>query len=404
MSLYPARALERAMKIQEVILRAASGKILWMQAAEILGISPRSMQRWKQRYEEDGYDGLFDRRRKRPSPKRVPMATVEKVLRLYREQYFDFNVKHFAEKLAEEHDIGLSYSWIKTALQTAGLVARQRKRGRHRKQRPRRPLPGMLLHVDGSRHAWLGPGRGQQDLIVVFDDANSEAYWAQLVPEESTLTVMAGLKAVVEQHGIFCSLYVDRGSHFVTTPVAGGPADRQEKTQIGRALEQLDIQLIAAHSPQARGRCERLFGTWQGRLVAELRARQITTLEAANRFLASRWLGIHNRKFTVASQQSGTAFVPYLGTELDKIFSIQHERVVGNDNTVRFENLTLQIESQTFRYSLARCRVLVCRHLDETLSLYYGQHCVGRYDAKGQRLSSRAAPASGRAGKAAKTA
>lgn len=404
MSLYPARALERAMKIQEVILRAASGKILWMQAAEILGISPRSMQRWKQRYEEDGYDGLFDRRRKRPSPKRVPMATVEKVLRLYREQYFDFNVKHFAEKLAEEHDIGLSYSWIKTALQTAGLVARQRKRGRHRKQRPRRPLPGMLLHVDGSRHAWLGPGRGQQDLIVVFDDANSEAYWAQLVPEESTLTVMAGLKAVVEQHGIFCSLYVDRGSHFVTTPVAGGPADRQEKTQIGRALEQLDIQLIAAHSPQARGRCERLFGTWQGRRVAELRSRQITTLEAANRFLASRWLGIHNRKFTVASQQSGTAFVPYLGTELDKIFSIQHERVVGNDNTVRFENLTLQIESQTFRYSLARCRVLVCRHLDETLSLYYGQHCVGRYDAKGQRLSSRAAPASGRAGKAAKTA
>jgi transposase len=404
MSLYPARALERAMKIQEVILRAASGKILWMQAAEILGISPRSMQRWKRRYEEHGYDGLFDRRRQRPSPKRVEMATVEKVLRLYREQYFDFNVKHFAEKLAEEHAIQLSYTWIKTALQTAGLVAQSRKRGRHRKQRPRRPLPGMLLHVDGSRHAWLGPGRGQQDLIVVFDDANSEAYWAQLVSEESTLTVMAGLKAVVEQHGIFCSLYVDRGSHFVTTPVAGGPADRQEKTQIGRALEQLGIQLIAAYSPQARGRCERLFGTWQGRLVAELRSRQITTLEATNRFLASQWLGIHNRKFQVATQQPGTAFVPYRGTELDKAFSIQHQRVVGNDNTVRFDNLTLQIESQTFRYSLARCRVLVCRHLDETLSLYYGQHCVGRYDAKGQALSSRAAPASGRARKAAKTA
>src|SRR2546422_7789057 len=251
MSLYPTRALERAMKIQEVILRAASGKILWMQAAEILGISPRSMQRWKRRYEEHGYDGLFDRRRQRPSPKRVPMATVEKVLRLYREQYFDFNVKHFAEKLAEEHDIELSYSWIKTALQTAGLVARPRKRGRHRKQRPRRPLPGMMLHVDGSRHAWLGPGRGQQDLIVIFDDANSEAYYAQLVPEESTLTVMAGLKTVVQQQGVFCSLYVDRGSHFVTTPVAGGALDREQQTQIGRALEQLGIQLIAAYSPQA---------------------------------------------------------------------------------------------------------------------------------------------------------
>ena len=404
MSLYPARALERAMKIQEVILRAASGKILWMQAAEILGISPRSMQRWKRRYEEHGYDGLFDRRQKRPSPKRVPMATVEKVLRLYREQYFDFNVKHFTEKLAEEHAIELSYSWIKTALQTAGLVARQRKRGRHRKQRPRRPLPGMLLHVDGSRHGWLGPGRGQQDLIVIFDDAHSEAYYAQLVPEESTLTVMAGLKTVVQQQGVFCSLYVDRGSHFVTTPVAGGPVDREPKTQIGRALEQLGIELIAAYSPQARGRCERLFGTWQGRLVAELRSRQITTLEAANRFLAGQWLGIHNRKFKVATLQSGTAFVPYRGRELDKIFSIQHERVVGNDNTVRFENLTLQIEAQPFRYSLARCRVLVCRHLDETLSLYYGQHCVGRYDTKGQAWSSRSAPASSRAGKAAKTA
>lgn len=403
MSLYPARALERAMKIQEVILRAASGKILWMQAAEILGISPRSMQRWKRRYEAHGYDGLFDRRQQRPSPKRVPMATVEKVLRLYREQYFDFNVKHLTEKLAEEHAIELSYTWIKTALQTAGLVARQRKRGRHRKQRPRRPLPGMMLHVDGSRHSWLGPGRGQQDLIVIFDDADSEAYYAQLVPEESTLTVMAGLKTVVQQQGVFCSLYVDRGSHFVATPVAGGPVDREPKTQIGRALEQLGIELIAAYSPQARGRCERLFGTWQGRLVAELRSRQITTLEAANRFLASRWLSIHNHKFTVAAQQSGTAFVPYRGTELDKIFSIQQERVVGNDNTVRFENLTLQIESQSFRYSLARCRVRVCRHLDGTLSVYYGQHRLGRYDATGALLAGKTAKG-GHSSGAAKTA
>src|SRR5213593_3035143 len=183
MSLYPARALERAMKIQEVILRAASGKILWMQAAEILGISPRSMQRWKRRYEEHGYDGLLDRRRQQPSPKRVPLETVEKVLRLYRERYFDFNVKHFAEKVQEEHGIKLNYSWIKTALQMAGLVARRRRRGEHRQRRPRRPLAGVLLHVDGSTHAWLGEGRGQQDLIVVFDDATSHMYYAQLVEQ-----------------------------------------------------------------------------------------------------------------------------------------------------------------------------------------------------------------------------
>jgi transposase len=387
MGLYPVAAAERAMKVQEVILRAISGKILWMQAAEILGISDRSMRRWKQRYEEGGYDGLFDRRKQRPSPKRVPLETVEKVLRLYRGQYFDHNVRHFVQSLREEHGIKLSYTWIKTALQTAGLVARSRKRGAHRKRRPRRPLPGMLLHVDASTHAWLGAGRGKQDLIVVFDDATSQVYYARLVEQESTETVMAALKAVVAQQGVFCALYCDRGSHFAFTPLAGAEPDRHQKTQIGRASEQLNIELILAHSPQARGRCERLFGTWQGRLVAELRRRQITTPEAANRFLERTWIGYHNRTFSVPAQQSGTAFVPYPGGDLDKIFSLQQERVVGNDNTVRYDNLSLQIESQTFRYSLARCRVLVCRHLDGTLSLYYGQHQVGRYDGSGQALA-----------------
>jgi transposase len=387
MGLYPARALERAMKVQEVILRAVSWKILWMQAAEILGISDRSMRRWKQRYEEHGYDGLFDRRRQRPSPRRVPLETVEEVLRLYRERYFDFNVKHFTEKIQEEHGIELSYSWIKAALQTAGLVERSPKRGKHRKKRPRRPLPGMLLHVDGSTHAWFGAGRGQQDLIVVFDDATSQMYYARFEGQESSQTVMQALRTVVEQQGVFCSLYADRGSHFVYTPVAGGPADRHQKTQIGRALEQLGIELIPANSPQARGRCERLFGTWQGRLVQELRVRDITTLEAANQFLRQYWIGYHNRKFTVPAQQAGTAFVPYRGSDLDKIFSHQEERVVGNDNTVRFENLLLQMESQTFRYSLARCRVLVCRHLDSSLSVYYGQHLLGRYDQQGRLLA-----------------
>jgi transposase len=329
MGLYPARTLERAMKVQEVILRAVSGKILWMQAAEILGISDRSMRRWKRRYEEHGYDGLFDRRRQRPSPKRVPLETVEKVLKLYRERYFDFNVKHFTEKIQEEHSLQLSYSWIKEALQTAGLVERSPKRGPHRQKRPRRPLPGMLLHVDGSTHAWFGPGRGQHDLILVFDDATSHMYYAQFEEQESSQTVMQALRAVVEQQGVFCSLYADRGSHFVYTPTAGGPPDRHQKTQIGRALEQLGIELIAAYSPQARGRCERLFGTWQGRLVQELRLRNITTREAGNRFLRDYWIRNHNRKFTVAAEQAGTAFVPYQGWELDKIFSHQEERVVG---------------------------------------------------------------------------
>jgi transposase len=386
MGLYPAWALERAMKVQEVILRAMSGEILWMQAAEIIGISDRSMRRWRQRYEDHGYDGLFDRRSQRPSPKCVPLATVEKVLHLYREKYFDFNVRHFVEKVRQEHGIDLSYTWIKTALQTAGLVARSRKRGKHRKKRVRRPLPGMMLHVDGSTHAWLG-GDGRQDLVAILDDATTEVYYARLVDQESTSTVMAGLKAVIEQKGLFCSLYSDRGSHFFHTPIAGAPPDKTLKTQIARALEQLGIELIPANSPQARGRCERFFGTWQGRLPQELRLRNITTMEAANDFLRKRWIRYHNSHFAVPAGQSGSVFVPYAGEDLYKIFSHQEERVVGNDNTVTFGGVQFQIQPQTFRFSMAKCRVLVCQHLDETISLYYGPHLLGRYDGQGEALT-----------------
>ena len=386
MHLYPARALERAMKIKEVITRAMSGAINWIQAAEILGMSDRQLRRWRKRWGKHGYDGLFDRRARRPSPKLVPLADVEKVLGLYRERYFDLNVKHFVEKLHEEHQIGLSYTWVKTALQTAGLVERYRKRGPHRKKRPRRPLPGMLLHVDGSRHRWIPGLDAYQDLIVVFDDATSEMYYARLVEEESTETVMAALKQVIADRGVFCSLYSDRGSHFVYTPQAGGPPDRRVKTQIVRALEQMGSELIAAMSPEARGRCERLFGTWQGRLPQELRLRNITTVEAANAYLPDWIASEHNRKFTVGAQEPGTAFVPYFGADLEKIWSHQQERVVGNDNTVSYGKLSLQVPQQTFRFSLARCRVLVCRHLDTTISLYYGPHLLGRYDSEGQLL------------------
>jgi transposase len=382
---YSARAVERAMKIQEVILRAISGQILWMQAAEIIGISDRSMRRWRQRYEDYGYDGLFDRRTQKPSPKKVPLGVVEKVLRLYRERYFDFNVRHFVEKLHTEHKVDLSYTWVKTALQGAGLVAKSRKRGKHRKKRPRRPLAGMMLHVDGSTHAWLG-GSAKQDLVAILDDATSEVYYAQLVDQESTATVMAGLKEVIERKGVFCSLYSDRGSHFFHTPTAGGPPDQSRKTQIGRALGQLGIEAIPANSPQARGRCERFFGTWQGRLPQELRLRKISTMAAANEFLRREWIPYHNKSFTIAAQQAGTAFVPYVGLDLKKIFAHQEERIVGNDNTVTFGKVSLQIQPQKFRFSMARCRVLVCQHLDSTISVYYGPHLLGRDGDDGKLL------------------
>ena len=231
MNCYPMAALERTMKIQEVILRALAKKITWWQAAEIIGITDRQMRRWHWRYKEYGYDGLLDRRLGKPSPRRVPLAVVEQVLALYREKYFDLNVRHFHEKLGSQHQIRLSYSWVKKALQGAGLVSRERKRGVHRRKRERRPLPGMLLHIDGSRHHWFQDDRWY-DLLVILDDATSRIYYAQLVEEESTMTVLGALRKVVEQEGIFCALYSDRASHFFWTPRAGGKVDPERLTQI----------------------------------------------------------------------------------------------------------------------------------------------------------------------------
>jgi transposase len=395
MEAYPRAAMERAMKVQDVMLQAMAKKITWWQAAEILGISDRHMRRWRERYVDEGYNGLLDRRRGQPSRRRVPLATVEKVFALYREKYFDLNVQHFHEKLQAEHGIELSYTWVKRALQGAGLVARGRKRGAHRKRRERRPLPGMLLHIDGSRHQWFQDERWY-DLIVILDDATSEIYYAQLVEEESTATVMAGLKEVIERKGVFCALYSDRGSHFWLTPKVGGRVDYHRRTQVGRALHELGVQMIPAYSPEARGRSERSFGTWQGRLPQELRLRQLRTLEAANRFLREDYIAEFNRRFQVAPRQRGNAFVPCRSRDLERIFSLQFERSVNRDNTVSFQNLSLQIERVRWRATLAGCQVMVHQHLDGTLSLTHGPHCLGRYDGGGVPLPPKASIARSR--------
>src|ERR1700723_780324 len=389
MEAYPRAAMERAMKVQDVMLQAMAKKITWWQAAEILGISDRHMRRWRERYVEEGYNGLLDRRRGKPSRRRVAVATVEKVFGLYREKYFDLNVQHFHEKLQAEHGIELSYTWVKQALQGAGLVGRGGKRGAHRKRRERRPLPGMLLHIDGSRHQWFQDERWY-DLIVILDDATSEIYYAQLVEGESTATVMAGLKEVIERKGVFCALYSDRGSHFWLTPKVGGRVDYHRRTQVGRALHELGVQMIPAYSPQARGRSERNFGTWQGRLPQELRLHEIHTLEAANRFLRAHYIAEFNRRFQTVAAQRGNAFVSRTSRDLDLIFSLQFERMINRDNTVSFQNLSLQIERVRWRATLAGCQVVVHQHLNGTLSLTHGPHCLGRYDAVGAPLSTKA--------------
>jgi hypothetical protein len=385
MDSYWKAAMERAMKIQEVILRAMAKKITWWQAAEILGFSDRHLRRIRERYQQFGYESMFDKRRGQPSPKRVPMAVVEKVLALYRENYFDLNIRHFHEKLRERHDVNLSYTWIKSVLQGAGLVARQRQRGVHRKRRPRRPLPGMLLHIDGSHHQWFQDERWY-DLIVILDDATSEIYYAQLVEEESTFTVMAGLKEVIERKGAFCALYSDRGSHFWLTPKAEGKIDPHRLTQVGRALRELGVQMIPAYSPQARGRSERNFGTWQGRLPQELRLRGIRSLEAANRFLREHYITEFNARFQVPAAQRGSAFVRRSSRDLDLIFALQFERTVNRDNTVSIQNLRLQIEPVRWRATLAGCTVMVHQHLDGTFTLTHGPQRLGHYSAEGVPL------------------
>jgi transposase len=377
---YSEAAVERMMKIQEVILQAVAGKLQWWQAAEIVGVSCRTMRRWRWRYQHHGYDGLYDRRKGKPSPKRVPLETVEQVLQLYRQRYADHNVRHFHQKLISQHAIRLSYSWVKAALQGAGLVAKAKTRRVHRQRRPRRPLPGMLLHIDASQHGWFQDQR-RYDLLTVLDDATSEIYYAQLVEEESTRTVMAALREVIEQQGLCCSVYSDRASHFWVTRRAGEGVDPDRLTQVGRALQQLGIRLIPAYSPQARGRMERNYRTWQGRLPQQLRCAQMRTLSQANQFLRQRYIAEFNQQFAVEASQPGTAFVPCRRKDLDWVFSLQHERLVNQDNTVMLERRVFQIPKTRWRQSLAGCSVTVHEHLDGRVSIRYGPHLIAVWQA-----------------------
>ena len=382
---YPAAEVERMMKVQDVLLKAMAKKITWWSAAEILGVTDRTMRRWRERIETDGYSGLADRRKGKPSAQRIPLATIEKVLGLYKETYYDLNIRHFHEKLRDEHAIELSYTWVQKALQGAGMVAKRHKRGPHRRRRPRRVMPGMLLHIDGSKHRWLNDDRWY-DLIVILDDATSKIYYAQLVEEESTRTVMAGLREVIETEGIFCALYSDRGSHFFVTVKEGEKVDKDRLTQVGRALKELGVKMIAAYSPQARGRSERSFGTWQGRLPQELRLAGISSVEGANHFLREKYIEEFNSKFSVAAAEKGTAFRRTGRSDLNWIFSVQTERVVGKDNTVAIRERLWQIDKTRFRHSLAGTTVTIHEHLDDTVSIRYGPHVVGRYNPAGEKL------------------
>lgn len=387
---YPRSAWERAMTIQEVMVRAMSGQISWLQAAEILDMRPRSLRRWRARYEQKGYDGLLDRRRGTPSPRIAPFAEVQRILRLYRERYQGFNGRHFHEIARREHGVKLSYSFVKKALQAAGLLKKNRSRGRHRLRREPKAYMGEMLHLDGSPHAWLSlVPEEKQTLISVVDDATSALLHARLFESESSLSVMAALAETFDKHGLPMSLYTDRARWAAYTPTAGGPIDPSKVTQVGRALQRLGIEHIKAYSPQARGRGERVNRTLQDRLVNELRVAGIRTVCEANRYLIGTFLDRYNARFARAAREPETAFVPVGKTDLNQILCVEHSRVVGRDNTVCFEGVSLQIGKQKGRRSCQGMKVFVRLHVNSEYSIWRASECLGKYDAKGHSITIR---------------
>ena len=376
----------RRMRFEDIYGRWQQRRLSQAEAAEILGMSERTFRRWRDRYDADGLEGLLDRRLGKASTRRVPVDRIDQVLSLYRERYGGFTAQHFHDKLCQHHGFRWGYTWTKLRLQAAGLIKKAERRGAHRKKRPRRPLAGMLLHQDGSPHRWLPALDQALDLIVTLDDATSAIYSAFLVDEEGTMSTFRALAAVIAAHGLPCALYTDRASHYFLTPKAGEKVAKDQPTQVGRALAQLGIEHIPAYSPEARGRSERAFGTLQDRLPKELALAGITTIEAANRFLAAVYLPEHNARFAVAPEHPETAFVADAAGAHRDILCVQEERVVGNDNCVRYRGLSLQIPPSPVRPHFVKAKVRVHDYPDGTLAVFHGPRCLARYRADGTLL------------------
>ena len=379
----------KKMRFEEAYGGWRSRELTQEQAARLLGVSVRAFRRYISRYEEEGLEGLFDRRLNRPSHRKAPEVEIKQLEDLYRNRYYGFNVRHFFRKYVQEHGGTRSYSWVKNTLQSKGLVVKSKKRGRHRKRRSRSPYPGMMLLQDGSKHEWV-PGK-IWDLIVTMDDATNEHYSMFFVDEEGTWSSFLGVREVIEKKGLFSSLYTDRGSHYWHTPEAGGKVDKKNLTQFGRAMKELSIEMIPAYSPEAKGRIERVFGTHQDRLVKELALHGITGMEEANRYLREHYLPEYNKEFKMSALGKGSAFIPWIGGDLDDILCEKYERTVSNDNCVSFKGLFLQIPSNEYRCHYVKAKVRVHRYLDGRLAIFHGPRKLAVYDANGVLLRCREA-------------
>jgi len=376
----------RMQKFRDVLTRWERGALSMMEAGELLGMSERQFRRYRDRYEEEGLEGLIDRRLGRPSPKRVPARDLRQMLDLYRDCYRGWNVKHFHEHLVRDHNFQWGYTWVKTQLHAAGLVERARRRGAHRRKRERKPCEGMMLHQDGSPHSWLA-GQAPLDLIVTMDDATSTIYSALLVEEEGTASTFRGLLEVFIAHGLPCSLYTDRGSHYFYTDKAGEAVDKDRLTQVGRALDRLGVEHIPAYSPEARGRSERMFGTLQDRLVKELQHAGIHDMGRANQWIREVYLPRHNARFAKPAAVAEKAFVAVDPELLSETLCIEEERVVGRDNTVAYEGLKLQLPESRMRAHYVKARVKVREYPDGSLAVLHGPRCLCRYDQEGRQIA-----------------
>lgn len=378
------REATRQMRFEEAYTSWKKRRLTQGEAADLLGMSDRNFRRYIHRYDESGIEGLLDRRLQEVSHKRAPVDEVLKLEALYKESYQGWNVRHFYGQYCKEHGRQRSYTWVKNRLQEKGLVKKGKRKGGHRKRRERSPLPGMMIHQDGSRHEWvLG---SQWDLIITMDDATNEIYSGFFVEEEGTLSSFQGVRETIEAKGIFSSFYSDRGSHYWHTPEAGGKVDKKHPTQFGRGMRQLSIQMIAAYSPQARGRSERMFKTLQGRLPKELTLHGITSMEAANRYLKERFLLAFNKEFKVTPLEEGNAFVSLTDCQLEEILCVQDERIVGNDNCVRYQGRIMQLPPDRYRCHFVKARVRVHSYPDGRYAVFHGPRKLACYDSKGKLI------------------
>ncbi|MGB7839745.1 MAG: ISNCY family transposase [Terrimicrobiaceae bacterium] len=379
------------LKFRDVLSRWERRDLSMMEAGELLGMSERQFRRYRDRFEEEGETGLIDRRLGKPSERRIAAAAVDRMLELYRAVYRGWNVKHFHEHGVRDHNFRWGYTWTKTQLHTAGLVERAKRRGAHRRKRERKPCEGMMLHQDGSRHAWL-EGQPALDLIVTMDDATSTIYSAFLVEEEGTASTFCGLLEVFVAHGLACSLYTDRGSHYFYTDKAGEAVDKDRLTQVGRALDRLGIEHIPAYSPEARGRSERMFGTLQDRLVKELELAGIADIATANRWIREVYLPQHNARFATPAALPDKAFVAADPELLRETLCSEEERIVGRDNTVTYGRLKLQLPESRVRPHYVKAQVKVRHYPDESLGVFHGPRCLARYDAAGRQIAAPTPP------------